>query len=254
MSEGNWFSQAGSLDDSLDNSNAGKSTLNNTVPTASKPVDSQNTTSSNASFIKPVKGLKDSPVTTDRREPESVNTTPSPAMTVSPATEVNRCRKCGAVIPRGAELCWNCSNAGNIPVANNQKFDARSFLAKNKKLIITSAAVIVTVVVLLIILISAFSHKLSGKYKYVDDYGNDLTFTFSRDGTYSFESKSTANITQTIRGKYYWDSQEKTYCIEIREASFWGVETSTTYNAKKKFNSLVLSVPGYVGTVEFKKV
>lgn len=111
----NWFSQAGSLDDSLDDSYK----PSDPVPGASKPipkasVGSCDTGSAGSAFIKPVKGVDDKPVNTVTHNPEPSRTEHTPVITsasADPTKEVTRCIKCGAAVPKGTTLCWKCSTS-----------------------------------------------------------------------------------------------------------------------------------------------
>ena len=68
MSDSNWFSQAGSLDDSIDSDNTSIPTTVDSAPTIKGSVKSSNVSSGASTYIKPVKGLKDaSPVAKNTR-------------------------------------------------------------------------------------------------------------------------------------------------------------------------------------------
>lgn len=164
-----WFSQAGSLDDSLDGGyTPSKPTL--VVPksasVAKTPLESHTTSSAGATFIKPVKGLKDTPATPVCREPEPVapiavepiSTDPAPVIPVASVKEEPRCKKCGAVVPKGTTLCWKCSTSATIEdktVAKKEKSavgaSIGSFFAKNKRAIVIGAAACVVLVVIIML-------------------------------------------------------------------------------------------------------
>lgn len=154
-----WFAQAGNLDDSLDSGYvSSKPTLveNESAQAANTPVESRTTTSVGSAYIKPVKGLKATTPAPVHREPEPVD--PAPETSVAPVKEEPRCKKCGAVVPKGTCLCWKCSTATTIAdktVAQKEKPDIGdfidSFLAKNKKAILigTAACVVLVVIIML---------------------------------------------------------------------------------------------------------
>lgn len=164
-----WFSQAGSLDDSLDSSHTPPKpapVVSDPAPVVKPPVASPAATSAGATFIKPVKGLKDTPATPVRREPEPVvpvavepiGTDPAPVIPVAPVKEEPRCKKCGAVVPKGTTICWRCSTSATIAdktVAKKEKPDIGasigSFFAKNKKAIMIGAAACLVLVVIIML-------------------------------------------------------------------------------------------------------
>lgn len=169
-----WFTQAGSLDDSLD----GEYLSSKPAPVAAEPapiaiehepgakdpVESHTTDTAGATFIKPVKGLKVTPV---HREPEPVepigvdpiSADPTPVTPVEPVKEAPKCRKCGAVVPKGTTLCWKCSTAASVAdktAAKKEKTDIGvsigSFFAKNKKpILIGFAACLVLIVGIILV-------------------------------------------------------------------------------------------------------
>lgn len=164
-----WFSQAGSLDDSLDSSYTPyrpAPVVSESAPVVKPPVASPTAAPAGATFIKPVKGLKDTPATPVRREPEPVvpvavepiGTDPAPVIPVAPVKEEPRCKECGAVVPKGTTLCWRCSTSATIAdktVAKKEKPDVGaaigSFFAKNKKAIMIGAAACLVLVVIIML-------------------------------------------------------------------------------------------------------
>ena len=164
-----WFSQAGSLDDSLDGNYIRPEpapVVSEPAPVVKPPVASPTASSTGATFIKPVKGLKDTPATPVRREAEPVepiavepvSTDPAPVIPVTPVKEEPRCKKCGAVVPKGTTLCWKCSTSATIAdktVAKKGKPDIGasigSFFAKNKKAIMIGAAACLVLVVIIML-------------------------------------------------------------------------------------------------------
>lgn len=161
-----WFSQAGSLDDSVDNGyvphEAPPFRCEMTpTPTVERMASSHTADSTNTTFIKPVKGLKTAPVIPAHREPElvePVKAKPAPVIPVAPVKEEPRCKKCGAVVPKGTTLCWKCSTSATIAdktVAKKVKPDIGasigSFFAKNKKAIMIGAAACVVLVVIIML-------------------------------------------------------------------------------------------------------
>ena len=151
-----WFTQAGNLDDSLDSGYVpSKPPLveNESAQAANTPDESHVTTSV---YIKPVKGLKSTTSDSVHREPEHNDLTPETS--VVSVKEEPRCKKCGAVVPKGTSLCWKCSTAATIAdktVAQKEKPDIRDFIGslitKNKKAILigTAACVVLAVVIML---------------------------------------------------------------------------------------------------------
>lgn len=170
-----WFTQAGSLDDSLDSNY----TPTKPAPVAKAPDESPIVASAGATFIKPVKGLKVAPSILPHCEPEpmepihhdsapvappnpvhrepepveSIKHDPMPVIPVVPVKEEPRCKKCGAVVPKGTTLCWKCSTAESIAdktVAKKKKPNIGtsivSFIAKSKKLILVGAVACVALV------------------------------------------------------------------------------------------------------------
>ena len=113
MSDSNWFSQAGSLDDSLDSGTTSIPTSVDSAPTSKDSVKSNNVSSTASTYIKPVKGLKEKTVDSVRTGSE-INKSNSTAMHVTPVKEETRCKKCGAVIPKGTTLCWKCSTSESV--------------------------------------------------------------------------------------------------------------------------------------------
>lgn len=160
-----WFTQAGSLDDSLDGSHTRPEpspVVSEPAPVVKPPVASPTAASAGATFIKPVKGLKDTPATPVRREPkpvepiavEPISTDPAPVIPVAPVKEEPRCKKCGAVVPKGTTLCWKCSTSATIAdekTAKKKKTDNGSFFAKNKKTIAIGAAACLLVVAIIML-------------------------------------------------------------------------------------------------------
>lgn len=116
MSDSNWFSKAGNLDDPSDNNNTpAKSTSYGFKPAGKDINESRTTGSSVNTYIKPVKGLKTNS-TSVRHTPENDSSVYAPAAhaTSVPAKEATRCRKCGAVVPKGSTLCWKCSSSKSV--------------------------------------------------------------------------------------------------------------------------------------------
>lgn len=164
-----WFTQAGSLDDSLDGSHTRPEpnpVVSEPMPVVKPPVVSPTAASTDVTFIKPVKGLKDTPATSVRREPkpvepiavEPISTDPAPVIPVAPVKEEPRCKKCGAVVPKGTTLCWKCSTSATIAdktVAEKEKPDIGasigSLFAKNKKAIMIGAAACLVLVVIIML-------------------------------------------------------------------------------------------------------
>jgi len=151
-----WFTQAGDLDDSLDRGVVpSKSSLveNEAVHEANIPDKSRVTTSA---YIKPVKGLKSTTPDPVHREPKPVDS--ASEISAAAVKEEPRCKKCGAVVPKGTSLCWKCSTAATIAdktVAQKEKPDIRDFIGslitKNKKAILigTAACVVLAAIIIL---------------------------------------------------------------------------------------------------------
>ena len=121
-SAGKWFSQAGSLDGSEVSGHAESGSVH------SGPAVSSDSAPSAGTFIKPVKGIKENPTviagrkTEAARIPEADRKEASPSTAVPAKKGVYRCSKCGAVVPKGADLCWKCSSFESIsdkPVVKN---------------------------------------------------------------------------------------------------------------------------------------
>ena len=127
-SAGKWFSQAGSLDGSEVSGPADSGSVH------SGPAVSSDSAPSAGTFIKPVKGIKENSTVIAGRKPEAPRKPESdripevdrkeasPATVVPAKKEVYRCSKCGAVVPKGADLCWKCSSFESLsdkPVVNS---------------------------------------------------------------------------------------------------------------------------------------
>ena len=116
MSDSNWFSQAGSLDDSIDSDNTSIPTTVDSAPTIKGSVKSSNVSSGASTYIKPVKGLKNaSPVAKNTRT-DSTHIKSGSSINGKPKSKNGRRNKASS---------------------NN------SFFAKNKKTIIVSGFPIV---------------------------------------------------------------------------------------------------------------
>lgn len=110
MTDNKWFSHAGSLDDSSDSSNTSNSTPVKSTVIDNNSIETRTANSADNSFIKPVKGLSNNSPDADCSLLETNNTD----MYIAPVTTEARCRKCGAVVPKGSTLCWNCSESESV--------------------------------------------------------------------------------------------------------------------------------------------
>lgn len=154
-----WFTKAGNLDDSLDSGYVPSNpTLveNESAKAANTPVESCTNTSVGSAYIKPVKGLKATTHTPVHREAKTVD--PTPETSVVYVKEESRCKKCGAVVPKGTSLCWKCSTTTTIAdktVAQKEKLDIGEYISslfeKNKKTIMIGTAACVVLVVIIIL-------------------------------------------------------------------------------------------------------
>lgn len=174
---GNWFAPVVSLDDPVDSiSTPPKPVLaaHETASPAKITAGSHGTSSEGAPFLKPVKGLKGSPslaptpalspvhpdskpvapVHPDLKPVEPVRHDPAPDIPVAPKKELPRCKKCGAVVPKGTILCWKCTTAERVADKTDIKKKSSdigtvigSFVSNNKKPIMIGAAACLVLVV-----------------------------------------------------------------------------------------------------------
>lgn len=152
-----WFTQAGSLEDSLDSIH----TRSEPATVAKSPHVSPTHDSTYATFIKPVKGLKDTPVPPVRRKPEpieSIDTEPAHVIPAAPVKEKSKCTRCGTVVPKGTTLCWKCSATATIAdktIGKKDKPDigasVGSFFAKNRKAVMIGIAACLVLVLITIV-------------------------------------------------------------------------------------------------------
>ena len=239
-----WFSQAGNLDGSPDNSyESAHTTTIASTPQGEAFSDSLATSSKGEIYIKPVKGVKDNPIESIRREPEPTYSS-SPTISATSTEEEHRCKKCGAVVPEGTTLCLKCSISEKIPDkagVEKAKSGIVSFVIKNKKPVIIGAACVAVVILLLIVF--GNMHKLTGKYSYTEN-GYKMTASFKTDGTVSIDFSNDGNSYSAIDGHYYWNSNEHRYYLEFPGQNWWGGSTAYVITAEPIFGGIRLMVDG----------
>lgn len=238
-----WFSQAGNLDGSPDNSyESAHPTTIDSAPQEETFCDSFATSSKGEVYIKPVKGVKDNPTDSIRHEPTYLSS--SPTISATSTKEEHRCKKCGAVVPEGTTLCLKCSISEKIPdkaSVERTKSGIVSFVVRNKKPVIIGAACVAVVILLLIVF--GNMHKLTGKYSYTEN-GYKMTASFKTDGTVSIDFSNDGNSYSAIDGHYYWNSNEHRYYLEFPGQNWWGGSSTYVITAEPIFGGLRLMANG----------
>lgn len=251
-SDNGWFTKAENLDGSPDSSYESSCTAPiNSAPKREVINESDTASSKGGVYIKPVKGVKDNPTASIRREPEPSYPSASSTISTTSTKEEHRCLKCGAVVPEGVTLCLKCSVSERIPDkagVEKTKSDIISFAKNNKKPVIIGVACVAVVILLLIVF--GNMHKLSGKYSYTEN-GYKTTASFKTDGTVSLSFSNDGNNYSTIDGHYYWNSNEHRYYLEFPGQNWWGGSTAYVITAEPIFGGLRLMADGE--TVELKR-
>lgn len=244
MADDKWFSKATDLDGTPDNSyESAHTTTIASTPQGEAFIDSLATSSKGEIYIKPVKGIKDNPIESIRRESEPTYSS-SPTISATSTEEEHRCKKCGAVVPEGTTLCLKCSISEKIPDkagVEKAKSGIVSFVIKNKKPVIIGAACVAVVILLLIVF--GNMHKLTGKYSYTEN-GYKMTASFKTDGTVSIDFSNDGNSYSAIDGHYYWNSNEHRYYLEFPGQNWWGGSSTYVITAEPIFGGLRLMANG----------
>ena len=258
MSDSNWFSQAGSLDDSLDSGTTSIPTSVDSAPTSKDSVRSNNVSSTASTYIKPVKGLKEKTVASVRTGSETSNSN-STAMHVIPVKEETRCKKCGAVIPKGTTLCWKCSTSASVAGEKDVKREmhalvspSEAFRGKNRKPIMIGAACLVLIIVIGIVVAISKSQKIDLKKLVCTD---EILNYQLEDGTMIKSSiKSFEVISSSTKDKHDYSEVKVVLKDDFLERTLYISTSSTKYNQGWKVDSLSITDYDYqiVGDIDQK--